>query len=97
LRRPEKIASGSSMAFFTPMGQQVGWRKDVAADEDKLMAASMKSYGRVCFIGSRSARVCKLPISVVQATVAPVVTQRSTPVKANSSAELKESFEIILN
>ena len=98
LRRPEKIASGSSMAFFTPMGLQVGWRKDVAADEDKLMAAAMKAYGQVRFIGSRTARVCKLPMSEVTTSPEPVSTvDRSTHVKENPKASLQESFEIILN
>lgn len=97
LRRPEKIASGSSMGFFTPMGQQVGWRKDVAADEDKLMASAMKAYGKVRFIGSRTARVCKLPVSVVDSTIQSDPVQKTATEKPQPAESVKGSFEIILN
>lgn len=96
-RRPEKIASGSSMAFFTPMGQQVGWRKDVAADEDKLMAAAIKAYGKVQFIGSRTARVCKLPVSAVNPSLQTDPVQRTSTEKSRSGEAVKDSFEMILN
>ena len=59
-RRPDRVVNGGSMAFFTRMGQQVGWRKDVRKGEERHMVISMARYGKVKYINNSAARPLKI-------------------------------------
>lgn len=88
-RRPEQVAKGTSLAFFTRMGQQVGWSKDQSTDEIKLMVIAMKRYGKIKYVNSRDARAMKLPEYSGQ------VASSSAPEFKRNHA--KEMHEMILN
>ena len=57
IKRPELVAGGSSLAFFTRMGKQIGWRKDVAKGEDGQMVLAMKRFGNVKMVKTNGSRI----------------------------------------
>lgn len=57
IKRPELVAGGASLAFFTRMGKQIGWRTDVQRGEDGQMVLSMKRYGRVKMVKTNNSRI----------------------------------------
>ncbi|MFM9009042.1 MAG: glycosyltransferase family 2 protein, partial [Bacteroidota bacterium] len=59
-RRTDKVANGASMAFFTRMGQQVGWRKDVVSGEERHMVQSMARYGKIKYVNQSTAKPLKI-------------------------------------
>lgn len=62
-RRADKVANGASMAFFTRMGQQVGWRKDVVTGEERHMVQSMSRYGKVKYVNQSASKPLKIKSS----------------------------------
>jgi glycosyltransferase involved in cell wall biosynthesis len=59
-RRADQVANGASMAFFTRMGQQVGWRKDVVTGEERHMVQSMSRYGKIKYVNLATAKPLKI-------------------------------------
>lgn len=59
-RRADKVANGASMAFFTRMGQQVGWRKDVVSGEERHMVQAMSRYGKIKLVNQSTAKPLKI-------------------------------------
>ncbi len=59
IKRPELVAGGASLAFYTRMGRQIGWRTDVKRGEDGQMVLAMKRYGNIKMIKSGSSRIWK--------------------------------------
>ncbi|MBL7923809.1 MAG: glycosyltransferase [Bacteroidia bacterium] len=57
IRSPEWVAGGASMAFFTRMGKQIGWRTDLKRGEDSQMVLSMKRFGHIRQVTTEAARV----------------------------------------
>lgn len=57
IKRPELVAGGASLAFFTRMGKQIGWRTDVNRGEDGQMVLAMKRYGHVKMVTSGNSRI----------------------------------------
>jgi len=57
IKRPELVAGGASLAFFTRMGRQIGWRTDVKRGEDGQMVLAMKRFGHVKMVKSTDSRV----------------------------------------
>ena len=57
IKRPELVAGGSSLAFFTRMGKQIGWRTDVAKGEDGQMVLAMKRFGNVKMVKTNGSRI----------------------------------------
>ncbi len=57
IKRPELVAGGASLAFFTRMGKQIGWRTDVARGEDGQMVLAMKRFGKVKMVKSGDSRI----------------------------------------
>lgn len=57
INRPELVAGGASLAFYTRMGKQIGWRTDVRRGEDGQMVLAMKRYGNVKMVKSGNSRI----------------------------------------
>jgi len=57
INRPELVAGGASLAFYTRMGKQIGWRTDVRRGEDGQMVLAMKRYGNVKMVKSGASRI----------------------------------------
>lgn len=57
IKRPELVAGGASLAFFTRMGRQIGWRTDVRRGEDGQMVLSMKRFGHVRMVKTTDSRI----------------------------------------
>ncbi len=57
INRPELVAGGASLAFYTRMGKQIGWRTDVRRGEDGQMVLAMKRFGKVTMIKSSASRI----------------------------------------
>lgn len=57
IKRPELVAGGASLAFFTRMGKQIGWRTDVSRGEDGQMVLAMKRFGNVKMVKSGQSRI----------------------------------------
>lgn len=57
IKRPELVAGGASLAFFTRMGKQIGWRTDVRRGEDGQMVLAIKRYGYVKMVKSNGSRI----------------------------------------
>lgn len=57
IKRPELVAGGASLAFFTRMGKQIGWRKDVKRGEDGQMVLAIKRFGYVKMVKSGDSRI----------------------------------------
>jgi glycosyltransferase involved in cell wall biosynthesis len=57
IKRPELVAGGASLAFFTRMGKQIGWRTDVKRGEDGQMVLAMKRFGYIRMVKSGDSRI----------------------------------------
>ncbi len=57
IKQPELVVQGASLAFFTRMGKQIGWRTDVTGGEDYQMALAMKRFGKVKMVKSSGSRI----------------------------------------
>lgn len=57
IKRPELVAGGASLAFFTRMGKQIGWRTDVKRGEDGQMVLAIKRFGYVKMVKSVDSRI----------------------------------------
>ncbi|MFN8153243.1 MAG: glycosyltransferase family 2 protein [Bacteroidia bacterium] len=57
IKRPELVAGGASLAFFTRMGRQIGWRTDVKRGEDGQMVLAIKRFGYVKMVKSGGSRI----------------------------------------
>jgi glycosyltransferase involved in cell wall biosynthesis len=57
IKRPELVAGGASLAFFTRMGKQIGWRTDVKRGEDGQMVLAIKRFGYVKMVKSGDSRI----------------------------------------
>jgi len=57
IKRPELVAGGASLAFFTRMGKQIGWRTDVHRGEDGQMVLAMKRFGDIKMVRSGDSRI----------------------------------------
>jgi glycosyltransferase involved in cell wall biosynthesis len=57
IKRPELVAGGASLAFFTRMGKQIGWRTDVTRGEDGQMVLAMKRFGKIKMVRSSQSRI----------------------------------------
>ncbi|MBP7167472.1 MAG: glycosyltransferase family 2 protein [Bacteroidia bacterium] len=57
IKRPELVAGGASLAFFTRMGKQIGWRTDVKRGEDGQMVLAIKRFGYVKMVKSSDSRI----------------------------------------
>ena len=57
IKRPELVAGGASLAFFTRMGRQIGWRTDVKRGEDGQMVLAIKRFGYVKMVTSTGSRI----------------------------------------
>ena len=57
IKSPELVAGGASLAFFTRMGKQIGWRTDVKRGEDGQMVLAIKRFGYVKMVKSGDSRI----------------------------------------
>jgi glycosyltransferase involved in cell wall biosynthesis len=57
IKRPELVAGGASLAFFTRRGKQIGWRTDVKRGEDGQMVLAIKRFGYVKMVKSGDSRI----------------------------------------
>lgn len=56
IKRPELIVRGSTSAYKTEYGKEVGYRTHILRGEDGALANGLKQYGKLVFISSRKAR-----------------------------------------
>lgn len=57
VKRPELVAGGASLAFFTEQAKQIGWRTDVKRGEDGQMILAMKKTGNIVMVKSSGSRI----------------------------------------
>jgi glycosyltransferase involved in cell wall biosynthesis len=57
IKRPERVAGGASLAFFTRMGRQIGWRTDVRRGEEGHMVLAMKRFGHIKMVKTTHSRI----------------------------------------
>ena len=57
IKRPELVAGGASLAFYTEQAKQIGWRTDVKRGEDGQMILAIKKTGEIAMVKSSSSRI----------------------------------------
>lgn len=57
IKRPELVAGGASLGFFTQQAKEIGWRTDVRRGEDGQMVLAIKKTGAITMIKSSKSRI----------------------------------------
>lgn len=57
ISRPELVAGGASLAFYTRMGKQIGWRTDIRRGTDAQMVLAMKRFGYIRMVRGTDSRI----------------------------------------
>jgi glycosyltransferase involved in cell wall biosynthesis len=57
VKRPELVAGGASLGFYTEQAKQIGWRTDVKRGEDGQMILAMKKTGNIVMVKSPGSRI----------------------------------------
>jgi glycosyltransferase involved in cell wall biosynthesis len=57
IKRPELVAGGASLGFFTQQAKEIGWRTDVRRGEDGQMVLAIKRTGAIVMVKSAKSRI----------------------------------------
>lgn len=57
IKRPELIAGGAALAFYSADALKVGWKTDIRRGEDGSMVLGLKKFGRVELVLSPKTRI----------------------------------------
>lgn len=66
INQPELVANGASIAFFTRMGKQIGWRTDIDKREESEMILSMKRFGNIKIVKTAKSRIWTTEKEVIE-------------------------------